>query len=224
MQADLAVETMSEAEADKRARIQAVLALAETNRPFEVYVLIDIDGAVKYVGSSKDARQRLRWHWTKRNGSRRSPAADWLVTLTQPPRLVIIDWPREDERYEVERRWIAYFRQIYPDLLNVFDPQHICPEGDDAPLENELAATLRVMRLNAALTLKQLADETGLSTNMIRDIEHGRKIPHSARAVSDWVWATGAWDREGETLDLWRRTPTPETERQREVIEYTEQA
>ena len=178
------------------------------------------DGRVRYVGVSRDARQRLRWHWRQRHAKANNrSAAEWLASLSAPPELVIIDWAKEDERYEVERCWIEQFRQMYPDLLN--NGQAIDQAADDLLDQgSDLALTLHLMRVNAGMSQKRLASETGIPADVIRAIEHGRKIPHSARAVSDWVWATGAWDREGETLDLWRRTPTPETDRQAEVIDY----
>jgi GIY-YIG catalytic domain/Helix-turn-helix len=217
MQADL--PEISKAEEEKRERIRAALNLAAENKPYEIYVLLADDGRVRYVGVSKDAAQRRRWHWNKRrsSGGNRT-VADWLCTLANPCDMVIIDWAKENERYEVERRWIEHFRQLYPDLLN--KGQAIDPAADELlDIGCDLSLTLHLMRVNAGMTQKRLAAETGIPADMIRAIEHGRKIPHSARAVSDWVWACGGWDREAEILDLWRRTPTPETDIQREAME-----
>lgn len=205
---DLAETISAAAEEEKRQRVRDVLALAESNKPYEIYVLLADDGRVRYVGVSKDAAQRRRWHWTKRksSGGNRT-VADWLCTLANPCEMVIIDWAEEDERYEVERRWIEHFRNLYPDLLN--RPDKVIDEAADELLDlaSDLALTLRLMRINAGLTIKRLAFETSLSADTIRAIEHGRAIPHSAKAVSDWVWATNCWSRESEILALWRHTP-----------------
>jgi hypothetical protein len=218
---DLPVETI-EAEKEKRERIRALLALAESNRNYEIYVLLDPDdGRIRYVGVSRDAKQRLRWHWNKRRSSGGNRAvADWLCTLANPCEMIIIDWAKEDERYEVERRWIAFYRNLYPDLLN--KPDRLIDEAADELLDmgSDLSLTLHLMRVNAGISQKRLAAETGIPADMIRAIEHGRKIPHSAREVSNWVWSCGAWSREAEVLDLWRHLPTPEADIQQEVIEY----
>lgn len=133
--------------------------------------------------------------------------------------MVIIDWAREDERYEVERRWIAFYRQMYPDLLNKTG-QAIDPAADELlDMGSDLALTLHLMRVNAGMTQKRLAAETGIPADTIRAIEKGRKIPHSAHEVSNWVWATNCWSREAEILQMWRMTPTPESDRQAEAIE-----
>jgi hypothetical protein len=216
-----AEETISLAEEEKRQRVRDMLALAESNRPYEIYVLLDDNGRVRYVGVSKDAFQRRRWHWTKRrsSGGNRT-VADWLCTLANPCDMVIIDWAKEDERYEVERRWIAFYRQMYPDLLNK-PGQAIDPAADELlDMGSDLSLTLHLMRINAGMTQKRLAAETGIPADTVRAIEKGRKIPHSAREVSNWVWATNCWSREEEILQMWRRTPTPETDIQQEVIEY----
>lgn len=54
-------EEISDAEEQKRERVRAILALAESNRNYEIYCLLDDDGRVRYVGVSKDASARLRW-------------------------------------------------------------------------------------------------------------------------------------------------------------------
>ena len=221
MMPDLA-ETISAAaeEEKKRQRVRGVLALAESNKPYEIYVLLADDGRVRYVGVSKDAKQRLRWHWGKRRSSGGNRmVTDWLCALANPCEMIIIDWAKEDERYEVERRWIEHFRSEYPDLLN---KGQVIDEAADELLDlgSDLALTLKAMRLNAGLSQPRLAAETGIPADTIRAIEKGRKIPHSAREVSNWVWAANCWSREAEILAMWRRTPTPETDIQQEVIEY----
>lgn len=186
-----------------------------------IYCLLDDDGRVRYVGVSKDARQRLRWHWNRRrsSGGNRT-VADWLCTLSAPPEMIVIDWAPEASRYEVERRWIEHFRSLYPDLLN--KPNQVIDEAADELLDmgSDLALTLRLMRVNSGLSQTRLAAETGIPADTIRAIEKGRKIPHSAREVSNWAWATNCWSREEEILQMWRRTPTPETDIQQEVICY----
>jgi hypothetical protein len=95
---DLA-EEISDAEEQRRERVRAILALAESNRNYEIYCLLDNDGRVRYVGVSKDAPARLCWYWTKRRSSGGNRAvADRLCTLANPCEMVIIDWAREDER------------------------------------------------------------------------------------------------------------------------------
>lgn len=85
----------------------------------EIYVFVDVDGVVRYVGCSMDAKRRVNQHWRYRS-SRTTPCAAWLRSLDGPPRSVVVDEVDDDHVDAAERMWVSFFREISGDaLLNV---------------------------------------------------------------------------------------------------------
>jgi predicted GIY-YIG superfamily endonuclease len=85
----------------------------------EIYVLKDANGKVRYVGSSKNAKDRVRRHWQYRN-SKNTPCAAWLRTLSERPCWYVVEIVEEDIGDAMEREWIAHFREVSGEsLLNV---------------------------------------------------------------------------------------------------------
>jgi hypothetical protein len=94
-------------------------SLAKVDKPFAVYVLLDAEGYVRYVGCSKHISQRMSSHWTARHRTA-TPVALWLRTLSAPPEYVVIDRAGPQEGPALEAKWIAEFHDLYPGkLLNV---------------------------------------------------------------------------------------------------------
>lgn len=85
----------------------------------EIYVLVDSDGVVRYVGCSSNAKRRVNQHWRYRDG-KNTPCAVWLRSLQDPPRFVIVDEVEDDQAGYAEQAWIALFSVIAGSkLLNV---------------------------------------------------------------------------------------------------------
>jgi hypothetical protein len=94
-------------------------SLAKVDKPFAIYVLLDDEGFVRYVGFSKHISQRMSSHWTARHRTA-TPVTLWLRTLSAPPEFVVIDRAGPGEAPALEAKWIAEFHDLYPGkLLNV---------------------------------------------------------------------------------------------------------
>jgi hypothetical protein len=104
------------------------------DKPFAVYVLLDAEGYVRYVGCSRQIAQRMSSHWTGRHRTT-TPVALWLRTLSAPPEFVVIDRAGPDEAPTLDSKWIAEFHDLYGSkLLNV---AHRTRRPDRQPLGGE---------------------------------------------------------------------------------------
>ena len=93
-------------------------SLAKEDKPVAIYVLLDAEGYVRYVGCSKHISQRVSSHWTARHRIT-TPVALWLRTLSAPPEFVVIDRAAAGEAPALAAKWIAEFQDLYGKLLNV---------------------------------------------------------------------------------------------------------
>ncbi len=85
----------------------------------EIYVFVDSENVVRYVGCSKDARRRCGQHWRYRE-TKSTPCAAWLRGLDERPRYVIVDEVGDHLADAAEEMWISFFREISGEkLLNV---------------------------------------------------------------------------------------------------------
>lgn len=86
-----------------------------------IYLLIDPqDNRPRYVGiTSYSVLRRICGH---RNEKRLRPSDKWLISLKSlglKPIVKILAVVEDHMRFEEERKFIAYYRNLYPDLLNV---------------------------------------------------------------------------------------------------------
>jgi hypothetical protein len=85
----------------------------------EIYVFVDSDGVVRYVGCSSNAKRRVNQHWRYRD-DKNTPCAAWLRSLQDPPRFVVVDEVDDDHAGYAEQAWIALFSVVADSkLLNV---------------------------------------------------------------------------------------------------------
>jgi hypothetical protein len=89
----------------------------------DIYALTDPrDGAVRYVGKSRDAERRYRQHLGERR--RKTPVYSWIASLAEQglvPGLTILGVCNESEWKERERAMIAQLRAEGLRLLNLAD-------------------------------------------------------------------------------------------------------
>lgn len=123
-------------------------------KPTAIYVLMDIDGLVRYVGKSITPRARFRRH--KRLHS-------WVVTC------VIIEWvsPKDDWQHR-ERFWIQYYRRWYA-LENQSDGGDVWAEATPAIRQ----------KISIALKGRTFSEET---KEKLRQAATGRKRSLEASA------------------------------------------
>ena len=86
------------------------------NYKWQVYVLRAHSGApVRYVGVSKDARQRFKQHRKDARGGSASPVHRWLLrelaTGGEPVCDVVEEGQGIEDAGHAERKWIAHYRQ-----------------------------------------------------------------------------------------------------------------
>jgi hypothetical protein len=89
-----------------------------------IYGLVDPrDGSLRYVGkTSKSVSERLYSHVNKPMAWLKTPLAAWIVSLRLlglRPEAFVIEYADGFAWREAEAFWIAYFRMIGADLLNV---------------------------------------------------------------------------------------------------------
>lgn len=90
-----------------------------------IYALLEPGSRkVRYIGVTGDKiEHRVSLHWTSRH-RKKTPVAEWLRTLDEPPEWHVFQEVEDDQGYAAEEYWIKMLRQIDTvDLLNVKD-QH----------------------------------------------------------------------------------------------------
>ena len=79
---------------------------------------------MRYVGQTVNLKRRYRKHKKSDYGSKINPKRQWveeLFTLGLYPIIEQIEICPRNCANEREQYWIAYYREQYPDLLNVSD-------------------------------------------------------------------------------------------------------
>ncbi len=152
------------------------------SQPRFIYALIDPrDDTVRYVGVTKDVYFRLHRH--VKDDTKDSKRA-WINELEQlglSPELEVLetieiepDRPEDIDAIALQREkyWIQEFLKSGASLLNVQSvPRLASPQHIEAKI-----TLFEEARLNAKLTIKQLAREARVSESLIYSIEHGKPI------------------------------------------------
>jgi group I intron endonuclease len=143
-----------------------------TPRPVYIYTLSDPrTHRVRYVGKSTDPRERWRQHWSRARACRNHREC-WLKGLRDAglkPVVSVIETCSEIDWKARECYWIAHYRQLFPDLLNITD-------GGDG-LENPTEETRA--KISASLRGKKHSEET---REKMRQAQIERYKDPSARA------------------------------------------
>lgn len=86
-----------------------------------IYVLLDDEGVVRYVGKSVDPQSRMQAHCLPHSRSK-TPVSCWSRSMRDRgvrPTMEIIEWVENWDT--AERKWIAHYRGAGAKLLNVTD-------------------------------------------------------------------------------------------------------
>ena len=111
------------------------------------------DGQIKYVGKTKDLKQRMKDH-LKDAKRRNTPKNAWLLKLQRlglRPEMIVLEEVPRDKWVEAERRWIAQMREQSPALKNICDGG----EGRTGPLSEETKRKLSLAGRGRKWTLEQ---------------------------------------------------------------------
>lgn len=82
-----------------------------------------VTGELRYIGKARDMAGRLKTHISE-SRTRKRPVNCWIASLTKQgllPEIFEIDAMAGDEWKEAEVHWIAYFRSLGANLLNIAD-------------------------------------------------------------------------------------------------------
>lgn len=93
-------------------------------KPVYIYSLVDPRyNKIRYIGKTVNLEKRFEQHlyWFTGNNLRKERWVLGLKNLGLKPELIVIEECNQSNWAERERHWIAYYRQIYPDLTNIAD-------------------------------------------------------------------------------------------------------
>lgn len=91
------------------------------NWPCTVYGLRELGGEIRYVGQTRwTLHNRLTRHYVEAEKGFQTPKNQWIRDVVSAGREVEIFTIELDAKWkEAERYWIAHYRMLVPDLLNV---------------------------------------------------------------------------------------------------------
>jgi hypothetical protein len=150
-----------------------VRAAAVVDRPVVVYGLFDPrDGALRYVGKTvAKLSGRLSRHLASARQGYRTHACNWLRSLLAvglSPEIVEFECvPAGENWVDVEQFWIAYFRFIGCDLVN------LCDGGQGSIGTVVSAETREKMRVKA--TGRRRSEQARLKSSIVSKAAWGRK-------------------------------------------------
>lgn len=97
-----------------------------------IYGLVHpMTGELRYIGKARDMQKRLRSHLSE-SRTRKRPVNCWIASLTKKgliPEIFEVSTADAEQWAEEETHWIAYFRSVGANLLNLAD-------GGDQPKTN----------------------------------------------------------------------------------------
>lgn len=74
---------------------------------------------IRYVGSTKNIDGRIKSHWSQRR-NRQKPVSAWIRSINHKPEYLILEEVPIDYRWDAEKRWTEFIRQIPGiNLLNI---------------------------------------------------------------------------------------------------------
>lgn len=136
-----------------------------------IYALVDPrNETVRYIGKSKDPKQRRRRHIIRARNGVDTHCYNWIRVLLSEnlkPDLLVIEEVPESKWEESEKKWIAYYREEV-DLTNTAD-------GGNAPPIYQHTKQSR-KRVGDFFRGKTLSDE-----HRLRISEGKRRMPHPFR-------------------------------------------
>ena len=94
------------------------ISIANPDPPRYIYALIGPDG-VRYIGQTRNTRQRLADHLGAVRKGGASPVAAWISSLPSPPAIMVLESVPASQSNTRERAVIAQHRAAGVDLLNV---------------------------------------------------------------------------------------------------------
>ena len=154
---------------------------------WHVYALTEASGARRYIGMSRNPKQRLVSHLSK--GASDS-VCEWVKSIGYQPGLEILEsLGSESEARSAERAWIVRLRGAGLNLLNKQEGTSIMALSTVVPRSVDgLPERLRLLRQANNLTQHQLAYVSGVDHPAINRIENGKKLniaPKTAVALAD---------------------------------------
>jgi predicted GIY-YIG superfamily endonuclease len=148
---------------------------------FYVYALSASDGAIRYVGKSRNPAGRLAGHRSK---SAAAAVRAWIESLGCAPELQILgSYPTETEALVAEGEWIQRLRQTGHSLLNGIRGIDV-PRTHREPKFSGFGDRCRSLRMDQNLSQRGLALKAGVGETEYCRIEHGvRRNVSAVKAV-----------------------------------------
>lgn len=101
--------------------------VVDMNESAYIYGLIDPrDSQVKYIGSTKNAKKRLKAHLEERGVTKKCIWMNQLLALKLKPEMKIIVETTEDKKHFLEKEFIDHYKQ-FSDLKNSIDATRDTP-------------------------------------------------------------------------------------------------
>lgn len=146
------------------------------NIPRYIYGLMDEAGSFRYIGQTSNVAKRLRYHWDYRetNKSQRR-LMDWLMTLDEPPHVMVLEAVTSKDADAAERKWISRVGATN-DLLNMTNRPDWNAKGRQAAWRKTTGAT----RPKVSAAVRE-AWRTGRKTGHPMPDETRRKISEAQR-------------------------------------------
>jgi predicted GIY-YIG superfamily endonuclease len=94
------------------------------NKPVYIYSLVDPrDNKVKYIGKTVNLEKRMEQHlyWFTGTNPRKERWIQKLKDKGFKPEMAVIEECNQSNWMEREKYWIAYYREVCPDLTNIAD-------------------------------------------------------------------------------------------------------
>lgn len=155
---------------------------AQKNGKAVIYVILEPETRrVRYVGSSTlNVRERMRLHWSQRE-QKKTPLANWLKTLSEPPDYEILQEVCKESRWNAEEYWTNLLRQVPSvNLLNL----HTASKHDGYPRTEETRKKISIALKGRPKTKPTARGERIGSAKLTEDqVRAIRKAVGSVRAI-----------------------------------------